>query len=197
MAFELKYYTDAGLTAESATGITREADDGSDPAQQLTIYMGSPTVALKWRAKSDPGVDAIILSIAYVNPIWVLSTVKVLDDIIREGLYNYKATSIAGGGATGATPPTWPTTVGATVVDNEVTWTNIGLTHTTAEVKLATIQGDLVTATGGVALALGVELLSEVANAQAIWIEVDDPNNSVAIATDLKLQLNVVQQEAV
>ncbi len=196
MTTDLKFHTDAGLVAATATGITREADDGSDTAQQLTFYLGSALPSLKWRATSNPGTDQITLSIEYVNPTWISGT-QTLGDIVRAGLYNYEATNIAGGGATAGSAPTWPATPGDTVVDNEVTWTNIGLVHLPSEVKLSVDEAGLATAVAGDPLNLGLELLSGTANRQDIWVEVDDPSNTVALATDLKLELNEVQQEAV
>jgi hypothetical protein len=40
-----------------------------------------------------------------------------------------EVTATTGDHATGAAEPTWPTTIGATVVDNHVTWTNRGLPY--------------------------------------------------------------------
>lgn len=62
---------------------------------------------------------------------WVADTVTALGTYIKPTVantYYYKATARSGDYKThGTTEPTWPTTIGATVVDDAVTWTNMGL----------------------------------------------------------------------
>jgi len=61
-----------------------------------------------------------------VEPIWVASTAYLID-VIRTPItvngYRYAVTTA---GTSGASQPAFPTTVGATVADGGVTWTNIG-----------------------------------------------------------------------
>lgn len=57
------------------------------------------------------------------RPGWAAATEYDADEIIAVGVYRY-ATS---GGTSGGSAPTFPATVGATVSDNGMTWTNIGL----------------------------------------------------------------------
>lgn len=61
---------------------------------------------------------------------WTASTVMTLNHYsgpvaAPNGLY-YKATTVVSDAKTGGGEPAWPTTIGATVVDNHVTWTCIG-----------------------------------------------------------------------
>lgn len=62
---------------------------------------------------------------------WVADTVTALNTYIKPvtpNTYYYKCTVRSGDYKTHATTePTWPTTIGATVVDDAVTWTNMGL----------------------------------------------------------------------
>lgn len=68
------------------------------------------------------------------NRTWAASTAYAANDIRkptqpnRNG-YRYKVTA-GGGGNSGASEPTWPTLIGATVVDNALTWTCEGLEDT-------------------------------------------------------------------
>lgn len=60
-------------------------------------------------------------------PAWAAAT-AIGVDVIRETTNRNGYRYSYSGGTTGATEPTWPTTLGATVSDGTGTWTNIGLT---------------------------------------------------------------------
>lgn len=68
------------------------------------------------------------------NTVWVASTTYATNDIRkptqpnRNG-YRYKVTA-GGGGASGGSEPTWPTSIGVTVVDGALTWTCEGIEDT-------------------------------------------------------------------
>jgi len=81
-----------------------------------------------------PNATTIILPGIFAVP-WATGTTHALGSYIRpsstkdNGLY-YKATSVSGTGTTGASEPTWPTTIGAAVFDNaganQIIWTCFG-----------------------------------------------------------------------
>jgi hypothetical protein len=54
---------------------------------------------------------------------WASTTVIPYYSQIKPTVFNSRLYSTTGGGTTGSTEPTWPTTPGATVVDGTVTWT--------------------------------------------------------------------------
>lgn len=69
--------------------------------------------------------------------------------------------------------------------------------HLPAEVKLATTLLGLDSAVGGASLNIGATLLSEVANAQEIYIRVDDATMVVGTEIDLFFETNPLVELAV
>ena len=69
MAFSLKIYTDAALTAE-LTGnlVSRQNVDGSTPPVETQLWLGSTVATSTFQASSDPGVDNISLSVLDADP---------------------------------------------------------------------------------------------------------------------------------
>jgi len=199
MAFELKFWEDAGMLIESTQLNVQVGVDGTGNPAQAVRYLGSNTSTILWRAKSNPGVDTIYCTPTYKIGVWAASTVITLNTEIMatvDNTYKYRAVGVVGTGLTGASEPTWPLAETGQVVDNEVTWENVGLHHTPSEFKLATTQGGLASAVAGDPLSLGVVLNG--GTAYPIWIEIYDPNleeNDPDI--DIQLVITEVQQENV
>lgn len=77
------------------------------------------------------------------NPAWTASTKKYLGDVVRKTVdngYRYKCTVE---GTTGGTEPTWPTTIGNTVVDGSVTWTCVEIADNIGEGSFNYFQEDV------------------------------------------------------
>ena len=64
MAQTFKWYLNSSLTTELTTLSQAFGSDGSDGAIDKLVYLGSTTTGKKILAASDPGVDAIPISIA-------------------------------------------------------------------------------------------------------------------------------------
>lgn len=64
-------------------------------------------------------------------------------------------------------------------------------------VKLAISAGGLDSATAGAPLSVGTQLLSGVANALAIHVRIDTPALAIGNYSDLSLETNALQEEAV
>lgn len=183
-----KFYADAALTtAVSARTIAHFVNGATDP-QDFVFYYGSTETGTKVGAESSPGVDQISVSIANATPVWTAATAKVVNNTVRttaKNGYRYKVQSITSGGLTGASEPTWPTLIGATVIDNQVTWINDGKIHESTEIKLALSNAGLASATAGAALAIGTVINSGSANAVAVHMRIDDATAIVGTASEL------------
>jgi hypothetical protein len=117
---------------------------------------------------------------------WAAGTVYTVGAFRRPVAWNglrYEVTAREGDYKSGASQPTWPTTEGATVVDNHVTWTCRGYTITlpaitgyagTAEMRLTAVQGGV---EDGQAVTLWLEF-----DAGGVFVEPrpNDPTASVA-----------------
>jgi len=190
MTVSLAFYTDSGLTsAADPLPITHYTDGSNDP-QQFRLYLGSTATSKQFQASSDPGTDQIAISIANLTAAWTASTAVTLNEYRRpvtNNGYRYQCTTA---GTTHSAEPTWPTTIGNTVSDGTAVWTCVSKLHVPTEVKLASTQGGLSSATPGASLNVGTQILSGTLNAVSVWLEVDDSTAVVATATELQLQTN-------
>lgn len=189
MATSLTFYQDAGLTTPLSSKSINHLVDGSGDPQTFTFYLGSTVSANKFQNNANPGVAALSAAIVNATPAWSASTSKSPADKVRttaKNGYRYLNTN-TGSGITGAAEPIWPTTVGATVADNTITWQNDGKIHESNEIRLALSEAGLVSATPGAALALPVTILGGVANAIPVWMRIDDATAVIASATELSL----------
>lgn len=186
-----KFFADAGLTTPISAQTIAHFIDGSNDPQDFVFYYGSSTAGVKVGATSSPGVDQISISINNATAVWEANTAKVVNDRVRtvsKNGYKYRVQSFTSGGLTGASQPTWPTTIGATVVDNQVTWINDGKLHESTEIKLALSNGGLSSATAGAALAIGTVINSGSANAIAVHVRVDDATAVIGSASELSIK---------
>lgn len=171
-------YTDASLDTE-ATYIDDAVGNplkSSDLPHWEAQYIGDLTYAIK--DGTDPGVANVTLKVSHLVPEWTASMAVTTGDEVRSTSHNgfvYKA--LNDGNETG-TEPTWPTTIGATVLGGgspQVTWQCERRTVEPESVKLALTSGGLAAATGGADLDLGVVSIPAGAiNAIEYWIEVDN-----------------------
>lgn len=169
-----KLYTDSGLT--SLFGGTFEythESDFSDNPQDQTLYFGSNTAGRKLQTTASPGVSQITLTPTYALPNWAVATAYALGYSARPTTptgFRYEVTTA--GTSHASTEPTWPTSIGSTVVDNTVVWTCVAEERAVTEIKLALTEAGLTSATPGAALDIGTEIDSLVANMVTIWVRI-------------------------
>ncbi len=190
MAVSLKFHTDSALTTPVASLSINHLADGSGDPQDFVFYLGSNQAANKFENNNAPGVGQLTVSIANATAIWQASTAYVVGNTVRSAAkngYRYKVQSITGGGASGASEPSWPLTVGQTVADNEVTWVNDGPIHESTEVKLAAGAAGLDSAVAGAGLDVGTVINGGSANAVEVHMRIDDATAIIGQATELSL----------
>lgn len=193
-------FADASLTDPLDPLATSHNIDGSNDPQDVHAYFGSPTSGRRARANSNPGTDQITVSIVQRTAQWAAATAYTAGDLVRpttgnDNEYIYEAQTTGSSHAT--TEPTWPTTIGNTVVDNGVTWECLRKRHRPTEIKLATSEGGLAGATAGASLNLGTSVDGGTGNKVDVWIRLDDATAAVATPdpTDLYLQTNTIIED--
>jgi hypothetical protein len=191
------FYADAALTTPLTTLTTQHLTDASTDPIDAQVWIGSTAASKQLRAASNPGVDQITLTITQKIAAWSASAAVSAGALRRPTTTNNRVYQAGGSGTTGATEPTWPTTIGATVADNGITWTCLAYEDTPNEVKLATTQAGLAAATPGAGLNLGTTLLSGVGNATPVWVRVTNPDANIQDQTHLRPETNDVREDAV
>jgi len=190
-------YADAALTTPLAVLTTQHLTDASTDPIDAQVWIGSTAASKQLRAASNPGTDQIALTIVQKIPAWSAAASIASGAKRRPTTTNNRIYQAGGAGTTGGTEPTWPTTIGATVADNDITWTCLAYEDTPNEVKLATTQAGLAGATAGAGLNLGTTLLSGVGNATPVWVRVTNPDANIQDQTMLKVETNDVREDAV
>lgn len=199
MTVSLKFYSDAALTALFASNKIQASQEVAGAAVDKVAYLGSTAASTKFQDDASPGVNQISLSIVNATPLWQASTVYALNDYARttaKNGYKYQVTAGSGAMTSAASEPTWPTTIGQTVTDGDLTWTCVSKLHESTEITLALAQVDLDTNTPGDPLDLGLEILSGSANAVQIHMRVDDATDVVSTLSELSIQTQTLREVA-
>lgn len=175
-----KLYTDSGLTTLFGGTISlTHLSDLSDNPQDNTYYFGSTITTRIAQARSNPGIDQITLTPTYLLDAWVAATSYAVGDSViptTPNGYRYTVTSVSGTNpyTSDASEPTWPTTIGNTVVDNELTWECTAEDRPLSEITLALTEAELDTNTPGDPLDISSEVEGGVANAIEVWVRVEN-----------------------
>ena len=191
------FFSDAALTAPLAEDLHDLFTDGTGNPRTVQLWLGSTTAGKQLRAVSDPGVDQVALSIEQTIPAWSAAAAISAGAKIRPTSTNNRIYQAGGSGTTAGSEPTWPTTLGATVADNDITWTCLAYEDTPNEIKLATTSGGLAGATAGAGLNLGTTILSGAGNAATFWMQRTDADLVDQDQTMLRLATNAVREDAV
>lgn len=194
-----KFYNEDTLsTAFTGTLSLVNKTDLSDNPQDFVLYFGSTETGHTLQTSTSPGTNQITLTPANIAAEWENTTAYTLGNLIEPTTPNnfiYKCTTAGTSHAT--TEPTWPTSIGSTVVDGTVVWTCYAHSHPITEIKLALSSGGLPGATGGASLNLGTTLTSGVSNAIPVYIRitntVTDINTNVGYP-QLGININSVQE---
>lgn len=196
-----KLYTDSSLTSVygGTTTLTHESDLSDNP-QDLQLWFGSTNATRKLEAQSNPGVDQVSLTPTDILPEWVASTAYSLGDTAEPTVDNTYRYTVTTAGTSAASEPTWPTSIGSTVVDGTVTWTCIAKTHQPTEIKLASTAAGLDAAVAGDPLNLGASITGGVAGAVEVNVRITNAVTEVSTNAghpELALFINSVIESVV
>jgi hypothetical protein len=199
MSTTLLFYADSGLTTALTEQAVNHLIDGSNDPQDLTFYLGS-TTSNKFRDMTNPGIDNLSIEIVNITALWQSGHAYVANDFVRttaKNGYRYKVQAFTGGGISGGTEPAWPTTIGATVADNEVIWLCVGKLHESNEIRLALSLIGLGSSTPGASLVLTTLINGGAVNAIPIYMRIDDATAVIGSASELMLLVRNVAESAV
>ena len=196
-----KLYSDSGLTTlyGSTLSVVHQSDLSDNP-QDFTVYFGSPTAGFQLQATSNPGVDSITLTPTDTLPSWAASLPQSIGYTAEPSIDNTYRYVVVTAGTSGATEPTWPTSIGSEVLDGTIVWRCVAKSHQPTEIKLATTLVGLDSATAGAALSMGTTITSESVNAVPIYIRVTNAvvtPSSNAAAPEIGIYINNVTETAV
>jgi len=188
MDISLKFHTDPALQIPVSLSTINHLIDGSNDPQNFVFYLGADDATKQYKDGSSPGVADLFIQVFDVTDLWTATTVKVVNDAVRttaKNGYRYKVQALAGAGNTGASEPTWPTTIGQTVVDGDVTWINERKLHESTEIKIALSLIGLDGAVSGDPINLGLVIAGGADANIAVHVRLDDATSIIDKFTDL------------
>lgn len=196
-AITWQFYTDSALTLPFS-GVEQLVSytNFSDNPQLFTLYWGSTATAHTLQTQTSPGTNQITLTPANISAVWQSTYAYTLGNLIQPVSANgwvYKCTTA---GTSAGSAPTFPLSVGSTVTDGSVVWTNYMPYHPATEIQVS-LTAPATSATAGASINLGTTLTSGVANAIPVYIAI---TNNVANVCDttgypqIGLNINAVQE---
>ena len=189
------FYADAALTTPLTDWLTQHWSDHSEVHRTRQVWLGNPSAGTKIEATSNPGVDPITVTPVTSVAAWAASTVYAAGAVRLPTTPNgYVYTS--SGGTSGASEPTWPTTIGATVVDNGMTWTCTAEQDLPTEYRLASTFEDLDSATPGAGLSLGTSVQGGAGNAVTFWVRCTNGGTHTQTQSHVRIEANALQVTA-
>lgn len=194
-----QFFADAALTTPLAELLTAELTDGSTSPAIRQVWFGSTDTGKKVRAASNPGVDPVTVTPVSLLTTRANSTAYTVGKLLIPATPNnrvYEVTASSGAGLSGGSPPTYPTTVGATVADGDLTLTCRAYQDETNEYRLAATSGGIAGATPGAGLSLGTAILSGVANAVTFFLACDDADAVTQSQVHVALDTNDLNEDA-
>lgn len=195
MAIESGFFSDVGLSSQITSKPFTQKNDGTSDPLDAVVYFGLPNASKKVQADSDPGVDQITISISTAISSWVASTAYVVNDIMQPPTpngYKYKCTVA---GTSGASEPTYTTTIGSTFTDGTATWLCYDEIHQSSEIKIATSLAGLDSATGGASLDIGTTVNG--GTPIAVWMRAAQGVHPFGTSSDTKLSTVALAESAI
>jgi hypothetical protein len=204
MAFSdlsFKLYTDSNLTTPFS-GLYQlvHNQDFSDNPQDFNLYFGSNDSTTQIQAVSNPGVDNITLTPAFLLLPWVLSTAYAVGDVVTPTVPNGKRFTVVTAGTTSSSEPTWPTVLGSQVTDGSVVWQYTSPTHPATEIKLALTSMGLSSATGGAALDIGNTIQGGTVNAVRFYMRITNTVSRVGTTighSEIGININEIVESTI
>ncbi|EGV50158.1 hypothetical protein [endosymbiont of Riftia pachyptila] len=193
MAIDFKFWADAGLAGVLTQISSQQLVDGSSAANDFIVYFGAQSASVKAENSTDPGTAQLQVTVASNVADWAAGAVaanQIMKPTVGNG-YKYQAQ----GSGTAVTEPAWPTTIGATVAQDGITYECIDEIHEPAECVLSADSAGLGTNTPGAALDIGVSVTGGVA--VPIYLRVDQGAHPFGTYTDIKLVVPDLLQSAI
>lgn len=170
--------------------------DFSDNPQSFTLYFGSTASSHQLQTQTSPGTNQITLTPANISAVWQSAHAYTVGNLIQPTSPDGWVFKCTTAGTSSGSQPTWPLSVGSTVTDGTVVWTNYMPYHPATEIRVS-LSSPATSATPGASINLGTTLNSGSANAIPVYIAI---TNAVAQICDttgypqIGLNINAVQE---
>ena len=196
MALESKFFSDVALSTPLIATDFEQLEDGTNssglpsPADRV-VYFGLPNAAKQVQALSNPGVDPILIRILTNVEPWLAQHTYANGDILQPSVPNGYKYQVEGNGDSGTTEPVFSTTLGSAFVDGGILLRCIDEIHEAGEIRLATSQAGLDSATPGADLNLGTAIAGN--TAVPVWMRVTQGIHPAGAAVFYDLRFETVE----
>lgn len=146
-------------------------------------WLGSLDSSESLKDGLSPGGANVTLPIKHAVSEWAPGVAIGAAEERRTTAHNGYVYAAQAAGTTGVSEPVWPTTIGGTVVDNDITWECVRRTMEPESMKLSLTEIGLDSAVGGATLDLGVTAVpGGLLNSIEVWVRIENVAALVNVA---------------